>query len=96
MTVTTPATRNMITDYYDVIASAVRRCGAVPGDAPGTPGFAPGFDLPELTPAVREFYAAATVSWSPLGHYGGHDLTMLDLTANPGTRTTLRAGGPHP
>ena len=88
MTVTTPATRNMITDYYDVIASAVRRCGAVPGDAPGTPGFAPGFDLPELTPEVREFYAAATVSWSPLGHYGGHDLTMLDLTANPGTRTT--------
>ena len=56
MTVTTPATRNMITDYYDVIASAVRRCGAVPGDAPGTPGFAPGFDLPELTPR----YASST------------------------------------
>ncbi|MFG3604257.1 DUF6002 family protein [Micromonospora chersina] len=88
MPVTAPTTRNLITDYYDVIASAVDQCGAVPGGPAGTPGFAPGFDLPELTPAVREYYAAATASWSPLGEYGGHHLQLLDLTANPGTQTT--------
>ncbi len=88
MSVTVPTTRNLITDYQDVIAAAVRRCGAVPGDAAGTPGFAPGFDLPELTPAVRDFYAAATVRWAPIGEYGGHRLHLLDLTGNPGTRTT--------
>ncbi|MGC4891721.1 DUF6002 family protein [Micromonospora sp. DT227] len=88
MSVTAPTVRNLITDYQDVIAAAVRRCGAVPGDAAGTPGFAPGFDLPELTPAVRDFYAAATVRWAPLGAYGGHRLHLLDLTGNPGTRTT--------
>jgi hypothetical protein len=37
---------------------------------------------------VRDFFAAATASWRPLGEYGGHRLTLLDLTGNPGTHTT--------
>lgn len=88
MPVTAPTTRNLITEYYDVIASAVERCGAGPGGPAGTPGFAPGFDLPELTAPTREFFAAATASWWQVGEYGGHGLQLLDLTGNPGTQTT--------
>ncbi|MFI7672174.1 DUF6002 family protein [Actinophytocola sp. NPDC049390] len=47
--------RNLIVDYYDTIAAAAAGCGAEPADAPGTPGFAPAFALPELTDDVREF-----------------------------------------
>jgi Family of unknown function (DUF6002) len=88
MLVTAPTTRNLIIDYYDVIGPAVAHCGAGPGGPAGTPSFAPGFELPELTGPTREFFAAATASWRRLGDYGGHPLQLLDLTGNPGTRTT--------
>jgi hypothetical protein len=87
-TATAPITRNLIVDYYDVIPEAVARCGATPGGAPGTPGFAPGFDLPALADDTREFFAAATATWRDLGEYGGHRLRLMDLTGNPGTHTT--------
>ncbi|HEX6873877.1 MAG TPA: DUF6002 family protein [Micromonosporaceae bacterium] len=88
MLVTAPTTRNLITDYYHVIADAVRRCEAGPGGPAGTPAFAPGFELPELTAQARQFYAAATASWHLLPDYHGHSLRLLDLTGNPGTQTT--------
>src|SRR5829696_4111268 len=80
--------RNLIVDYYDLIPDAVARCGATGGSAPGTPGFAPGFDLPALTAETREFFAAATATWRLLGEYRGHPVQFMDLTGNPGTRTT--------
>lgn len=87
-TATAPATRNLIVDYYEVIAAAVDRLGAGPGGPAGTPAFAPGFDLPALADDVRQFFAAATASWRELGAYGGHRLQFMDLTGNPGTHTT--------
>ncbi len=81
-------TRNLIVDYYDTIAAAARHCGGEPAGAPGSPGFAPPFALPELTDDVREFFAAATATWRGLGEYRGHRVSLMDLTGNPGTRTT--------
>lgn len=80
--------RNLIVDYYDLIPAAVARCGATPAGAPGTPGFAPGFDLPVLTDEMREFFATATATWRRLGEYQGHPVQIMDLTGNPGTHTT--------
>jgi hypothetical protein len=80
--------RNLIVDYYDLIPQAVARVGATAGGPPGTPGFAPGFELPELTADVCEYFAAATAGWRTLGEYRDHPIQFLDLTGNPGTRTT--------
>ncbi len=87
-TATAPINRNLIVDYYDMIPAAVARCGATAGGPAGSSTFAPGFELPELTDEVREFFAAATATWQEIGEYGGHRLRLLDLTGNPGTQTT--------
>jgi hypothetical protein len=78
----------MLVDYYDMLPLAVAAC--VPDPSPVTrPGaFSPGYELPELDRGVREFLAAATVSWRPLGEYAGHQIALLDLAENPGTNTT--------
>src|SRR5215472_2615381 len=79
---------NLLLDYYDLLPRAVAAC--VPDPSPvTTPGeFTPGYDLPELDADVREFLAAATVSWRLLGDYAGHQIMLLDLAQNPGTNTT--------
>lgn len=82
------ATRNLILDYYDVVPAVARQLGAGPGGAPGTPDFAPGFDLPDLADDTRAFFAAATANWWHLPAYAGHRLHLLDLMGNPGTHTT--------
>ncbi|MEV1329718.1 DUF6002 family protein [Micromonospora costi] len=87
-TASTATSRNLIVDYYDLIPAAVARCAPPPAGASGTPAFAPAFDLPALTDDVREYFAPATASWRRLGEYGGHPIQLLDLTGNPGTRTT--------
>ncbi|MFC7244219.1 DUF6002 family protein [Catellatospora aurea] len=87
-TATAPVTRNLIVDYYQVIAAAVARLGAGPGGPAGTAGFAPGFDLPDLSDDVRQFFAAANATWRELGAHGGHGVQFMDLTGNPGTHTT--------
>ncbi|SBT43929.1 hypothetical protein GA0070621_1925 [Micromonospora narathiwatensis] len=87
-TVSMTTSRNLISDYYDLIPAAVARCAPPPTGASGTPSFAPAFDLPALTDNVRDFFAAATAGWRRLGEYGGHPIQFLDLTGNPGTRTT--------
>ncbi len=79
---------NMLLDYYNLLPRAVASC--VPDPLPvTTPGaFAPGYELPELDDQVREYFAAASVSWRPLGEYGGHQIVLLDLAENPDTNTT--------
>lgn len=79
---------NMLLDYYDLLPRAVAACVPDPA-AVTTPGaFAPGYELPELDDRVRDYFAAATVSWRPLGEYCGHQIMVLDLAENPGTNTT--------
>ncbi|HLX48823.1 MAG TPA: DUF6002 family protein [Streptosporangiaceae bacterium] len=84
----TAASGNLLADYYEMLPRAIAHC--VPDPAPVTEpaSFSPGFSLPELTGEVREFLAAATVAWQPLGEYAGHPVTLLDLSGNPGTNTT--------
>jgi Family of unknown function (DUF6002) len=54
----------------------------------GDTEFAPGFQLPALTPELRRFLAASELAFSPMGEYRGRRLTLLDLMRNPRTRTT--------
>jgi hypothetical protein len=80
-----PALANLLVDHYDRMPQAVAACTA--GAAAG-PGFAPGFALPELDERMRDFLDVATAGWQRLGGYGGHRLSLLDLTGNPATGTT--------
>ncbi|MEU4445424.1 DUF6002 family protein [Actinosynnema sp. NPDC050801] len=82
-------TANLLVDFYDLLPRAIERC--VPDRRPAVDdpaAFSPGFALPDLDDRVRDFLSAATAGWRPFGEYGGHKLTLLDLTGNPGTGTT--------
>jgi len=82
-------TGNLLIDHQDLLPHAIAECVADPAPVTDDPArFSPGFALPELTDAVRDFYSAATARWTPLGDYADHRLTMLDLTDNPATHTT--------
>ena len=82
-------TGNLLVDFPDMVARAVAECVDDPAPVTTDPtAFTPGFDLPEPDAAMRAFYAAATATWSPLGDYHDHRLTLLDLAGNPGTHTT--------
>jgi hypothetical protein len=83
-----PPMRNLILDYYDRLPSVIARCVDDPAPVKDPAAFSPGFLLPELDPQIREFFGGAQASWSHLADLDGGRLTMLDLTRNPGTRTT--------
>jgi hypothetical protein len=76
-----PGIRNLITDYYHRMPEVVSLC------ANGSTSV-PGFALPELDDAARDFFSVATAQWRRLGEYGGHNIFLLDLTHNPETNTT--------
>jgi hypothetical protein len=82
-------TGNLLVDFPDLMPLAVAECVQDPAPVTADPkAFEPGVALPDLSEDVRRFYAAATARWVPIGQYGGHRLTLLDLAANPGTNTT--------
>jgi hypothetical protein len=88
-TIEAPPSANLLLDYLDRLPRSIAACVADPAPVTGDPAaFSPGFALPEPGADVREFYAAATAGWHPLGEYGGHRLSLLDLAGNPGTHTT--------
>lgn len=78
---------NLITDFYDEVRelSAATRQAPVRDDPAR---FSVGGALPDLTPAVRRYFAAAEASWHEMGRYRGHELMLLNLARNPGTNTT--------
>lgn len=76
-------TGNLIVDHYDTLCAVAGEFAAAAG-ATSDPAFA----LPALTPALRTFYAAATVSWQSIGTYRDQPLTLFNLAHNPGTDTT--------
>ncbi|MFI6478546.1 DUF6002 family protein [Nonomuraea sp. NPDC050663] len=88
--VLTPATRhaNLLVDFYDRLPRSIAACVDDPSPVREGAAFSPGFLLPELDGPMREFLSVATAAWQPMGQYGGHALTLLDLTRNPGTGTT--------
>ncbi|GAA0495236.1 DUF6002 family protein [Streptomyces olivaceiscleroticus] len=80
-------TGNLITDFYDDIRELATASWHEPvRDDPAR--FGVGGALPDLTPAVRRYFAAAEVSWHELGSYRDHRLMLLNLARNPGTNTT--------
>ncbi|MGW7519966.1 DUF6002 family protein [Streptomyces sp. NPDC054796] len=72
--------------YYGQVQTALREL--LPPSQKGTGDFTPGVELPELTPAVREFLSASALAHSPMRPYKGRNLALLDLTRNPATMTT--------
>lgn len=81
-------TANLIIDFYDEVADAIatRIADRAPVRRPAE--FSPGFLLPEMDADLRELFAVATAVWRPVTVYREHQITMLDLTGNPGTNTT--------
>jgi Family of unknown function (DUF6002) len=79
---------NLLLDFYDQLPDVVAHCVPDPAPVADPISFSPGFALPELDDAVRDYLSVATVHWRPLGDYRGHRVTLLDLAGNPGTHTT--------
>jgi hypothetical protein len=86
---THPTVPNALSRYYDRIRAAAGHLSATrpPGNF-----FQPGWELPEPTGTLEEFFAVSTLSGGPLSEYRGRKLSFLDLTGNPGTRTTKTFG----
>ncbi|MCC3650548.1 DUF6002 family protein [Streptomyces sp. S07_1.15] len=78
---------NAISRYYERLGPVLRRLLPEPENGDG-PAFSPGIELPELTPAVREYFAASDLAHTPLRAYRGRSLALLDLMRNPATLTT--------
>ncbi|WP_329200219.1 MULTISPECIES: DUF6002 family protein [unclassified Streptomyces] len=73
--------------YYEEIRAALRDLLGR-GENTGNGDFTPGVELPELTPAMREYLSVSGVRHAPMGDYRGKSLSLLDLTGNPATLTT--------
>lgn len=82
---------NAISHYYEGIVAAAAQLAETTGDVP-TDHFEPAWDLPPLSEQVNEFFGTSAISGSSAGEYCGHRLLFLDLTGNPGTRTTKTFG----
>ncbi|MEU5595948.1 DUF6002 family protein [Streptomyces sp. NPDC020298] len=54
--------------------------------------FEPSWQLPKLGPELDEFFSVSAISAGELGEYRGRRLHFLNLTENPGTRTTKTFG----
>lgn len=83
-----PPMRNLILDYYDRLPRVIARCVDDPAPVKDAAAFSPGFLLPEVDGPVRDFFGGAQARWWHLADHDSGRLMMLDLTLNPGTRTT--------
>ncbi|MEV4164524.1 DUF6002 family protein [Nonomuraea dietziae] len=79
---------NLLIDYYDRLPASIAACVDDLEPVRSDIGFSPGYHLPALDADVERFLSVATARWEPLGEYGEHRLTLLDLTGNPATGTT--------
>ncbi|MGW5681221.1 DUF6002 family protein [Nonomuraea sp. NPDC003754] len=79
---------NLLIDYYDRLPASIAACVDDLEPVRSDTGFSPGYHLPALDADVERFLSVATARWQPLGAYGEHRLTLLDLTGNPATGTT--------
>ncbi|MBG0828717.1 hypothetical protein HS041_13155 [Planomonospora sp. ID67723] len=79
---------NLLIDYYDRLPASIAACVDDLEPVRSDIGFSPGYHLPALDADVERFLSVATARWEPLGAYGEHRLTLLDLTGNPATGTT--------
>ncbi|SFP43105.1 hypothetical protein SAMN05421810_102563 [Amycolatopsis arida] len=70
--------------YENQLRSAVAEMGT---RGRASADFEPAFELPEPTPELAEYFAAANLRFAELGTAGRTRLTLLDLMGNPATRT---------
>lgn len=75
---------NAVVTYYQEIRSALRNL--LGGRA--AEHFTPGVELPELTPALREYFAVSSLAHLAMSSHRGAGLSLLDLARNPATGTT--------
>ncbi|ASW55656.1 DUF6002 family protein [Plantactinospora sp. KBS50] len=88
MTTTVPRETTLdaaLTHYHPRIQDALHRIRA---QTPPAPGFNPGYELPAPDERLNEFFAPSALRVAELGGYGSARLRLLDLMANPATRTT--------
>jgi hypothetical protein len=78
--------KNSIVKYHDEIERAIQVVHERTDSS--ARAFDPGCKLPELADTAKSFFSASDISYSELGYYCGRRLRLLDLTHNPGTRTT--------
>lgn len=76
---------NSVAAYYPVVSAAAELIQADSAAAPTGPTV--GYELPELTSSVKEFFAPSGMRLPPLAEYRNRHLRLLDLTGNPRTRT---------
>jgi hypothetical protein len=72
-----------IVRYYKQLALIFLKIGIEPSQ-----GFAPAFELPELTDSLRNFFVCGNMSCASMDTYGGKNLYFLNLMLNPDTQTT--------
>lgn len=77
---------NAIDYYRERIIEALP--ALVRGNGGGAHRFDPGSQLPEPGPALRDYFSASALAFSPLGEYQRKKIALLNLARNPATRTT--------
>jgi len=81
-------TGNLLLDFYDRLPDVISACVDDVAPVRDDAAFSPGFALPELSNAVKEFLSAGAVRWHAVGTYRGRRISILDLAGNPATHTT--------
>jgi hypothetical protein len=84
----TSTARNLILDYYDRLPPVIEQYVGDTAPVEDAGAFSPGFVLPELDDAVREYFAVAEADLHDLGEHADSKIMLLDLMRNPGTNTT--------
>lgn len=79
---------NALAHYYEQVRETLRDLLPARPDSTSGTDFTPGVELPDLTPAMRDYLSVSSVAHRPMPSYEGKDLALLDLTGNPGTQTT--------
>lgn len=82
---------NALSHYYATIKQAMKNYRQSDEFIPGGQ-FAPEFDLPALDDKLHEFLQPSGIGVTELSDYGGCSLRLLNLMANPNTRTTKTFG----
>ncbi|MDN3271915.1 DUF6002 family protein [Streptomyces sp. MA15] len=82
---TTGCTTRGLAHYYNDLSRVLTHAGA---HSPQRDTFSPGWSLPPLTPALKDFLAPSGITVHGLETYRGTQLRLLNLMHNPRTRTT--------
>lgn len=86
------AVRRPLVDFYHRLPDIIAHCVPDVAPVPDAAAFNPGYELPELDDAMREFLGAGIACWRRLEDYRSHRVFLLDLMGNPATNTVKTFG----